>query len=163
MPRLLELRALAPLLMPPYALPEEDGRLDEEPARLGEALGEGDEREAEGAGRDAPVDAVGRLADGVPPEGRAAAVPVEGRAPAVPVEGRAPVLPVEGRVPPEPQPRASELRAEVAAVGEPLLARRLWSGCHFFWPPVDYARLPWPPLRLTFLFTFLSTSMSTSP
>src|SRR6185295_15606965 len=141
---LLALRALAPPPAPPYALPEEE------------------EREAEGLGRDAPVDALGRLADGVPVdgrvpaapvEGRAPAAPVDGRAPAAPVEGRAPLVPVEGRAPPEPQPRASALRAEAAAVGEPLLPRRLWSGCHFFWVPVDDGLVP-APSRFTFLLTF---------
>ena len=104
------------------------------------------------------MDGAGRLADGVP---------VEGRAPAAPVEGRA-LLPVEGRAPPEPQPRASELRAEAAAVGEPLLLNRLWSGCHFFWPEaedraVELALVFLLPSRFTFRLTFLSTSMSTSP
>ena len=119
--------------MPPYALPEED--------RL----------EAEGLERDAPVDALGRFADGVPVDGRAPAVPVEGRAPAAPVEGRAPAVPVdgraplapvEGRAPPESQPRACALRAEVVALGEPLSATTwivrlyhkpyitwIWGGC----------------------------------
>ena len=133
-PRLLELRALAPLLAPLNALPDEEGRLAEGLDLDCEALGDG-------LGRLALGDAVGRLADGVPVEGRAAALPVEGRAPAVPVEGRAPAvaggrtgaptLPVEGPAPPEPQPRASAAAGRVAALGEPLLLSRLWSGCHF--------------------------------
>ena len=129
----------------------------------------------DGLGRLTLGDAVGRLADGVPVEGRAAAppvegrvaaVPVEGRAPAVPVEGRAPALPVEGLAPPEPQPRASVLRAEFAAVGEPLLLSRLWSGCHLFCPLVAEERallallfrftlLFWLKLLLTLTFTLL--------
>ena len=117
-------RAPAPLLVPPNALPDEEGRLVEGLDRVFEAPGEEPERLA-------PVEAVGRLAEGVP---------VEGRAPAVPVEGRAPTLPVEGPAPPEPQPRACELRAEFAAAGEPLLLRRLWSGCHFCPPAVVLAR-----------------------
>ena len=79
---------------------------------------------------------------GMPVEGRTPAVPVEGRAAAVPVEGRAPTLPVEGPAPPEPQPRASVLRAEAEAPGDPLLLSRLWSGCHFFCPLVDDGLAP---------------------
>ena len=108
---------------------------------------------------------MGRLAEAVPVEGRAAAVPVEGRAALLPVEGvgRGAVAGcVEGPAPPEPQPRASVLRAEFAAVGEPLLLSRLWSGCHFC-PLVDVGRAPVPVLMLVFRLTFLSMSTSTSP
>ncbi len=56
-------------------------------------------------------------------EGRALAWGVEGRALACAVEGRAPALAPEA--PPEPQPRASPLRAEAAVVGDPLLLKRL--------------------------------------
>ena len=143
LPRLLAALALEPLLAPLNALPDEEPRLAEGLALACEGLGDGRERPALGA-------AVGRLAEGVPVEGRAAAVPVEGRAAAVPLEGRAPTVPVEGRAPtlpveepapPDPQPRASALRAVLAAVGEPLLPRRLWSGCHLVWPLAEPA---WP-------------------
>ena len=132
-PRLLEACALGPLLAPLNGLPDEEERLAEGLDLDCEALGDG-------LGRLALGDVVGRLAEGVPVEGRALAVPVEGRvpevpvegrAPAAPVEGRAPTLPVEGLAPAEPQPRASGLRAEFAAAGEPLLLSRFWSGCHF--------------------------------
>jgi len=165
-PRLLEACALGPLLAPLNGLPDEEERLAEGLDLDCEALGDG-------LGRLALGDVVGRLAEGVPVEGRALAVPVEGRVPEVPVEGRAPAAPVEGPAPPELQPRASALRAEVEAVGEPLLAIRLWSGCHFVWPLVDDGRAPvalvWPAVvfRLTLTFwltlTFRLTSMSTSP
>jgi len=112
--------------VPPNALPDEEGP-------LAEGLDLGCETLGDGLGRLTLGDAVGRLAEGVP---------VEGRAPAVPVEGRAPTLPVEGLAPPEPHPRASVLRAELAAVGEPLLLSRLWSGCHFFCAVVDDGLAP---------------------
>lgn len=156
MPRLLALRALAPLLAPLNALPPPPPPED----RLTDGDADGADREAlgDGLGRLTLGDALGRLADGVPVEGRppapvdgrAAAVPAEGLAAAVPAEGRAPEFPVEGRAPapPAPQPRASVLRAEVAALGEPLLLRRLWSGCHFFCPAVA----PEPRFELTLVF-----------
>ena len=58
-------------------------------------------------------------------DGRALALVEVGRALALAVEGRAPALAADGLAPPEPHPRASPLRAEAAAVGEPLLLRRL--------------------------------------
>ena len=94
---------------------------------------------------------------------------MEGRALALPVEGRAPALPVEGLAPPPPQPRASVPRAVLAALGEPLLLRRLWSGCHFCCAPVALVLRPvlapvlrltvlfWLKLLFTFTFTFLFT------
>jgi hypothetical protein len=96
-PRLLSAFALEPLLAPPKALPEDEERLAEELGFACEELALGD--------------VGGRLADEVPPDGRAPALavgppaPVEGRAPALPVEdaARFAVLGcVEGRVPPEP-------------------------------------------------------------
>jgi hypothetical protein len=172
------LRALEPLLTPLNALPDEEGRLTEGLDLGCEALGDG-------LGRLTLGDAVGRLADGVPVagraptlpvEGRVPVVPVEGRAPAVPAEGRAPTLPVEGPAPPELQPRASELRAVFAALGEPLLLSRLWSGCHFVCALVDDARAPEAlvdralltlafrlALALRLTLTFWLTLMSTSP
>ena len=143
MPRLLAALALAPLLAPLNALPDEEARLAE-----GLALG----------------DALGRLglAEGAGREGEG--VPVEGRAPAVAVEGRAPVLPVKGPVPPELQPRACLLLAEADAVGVPLLLSRLWSGCHFFCPLVeDEVDLEVLTLAFRLTLTFLSMSISTSP
>ena len=145
-PRLLASLALAPLLAPLNALPDEEGRLAEGLALGCEALG----------------DAAGRLAEGVP---------VEGRAPAVAGEGRAPVLPVEGPAPPALQPRACWLAAEAEAEGVPLLLSRLWSGCHFVpaldddaRAPVALAEVDLEVLTLAFrlTFTFLSMSMFTS-
>ena len=152
MPRLLAALALAPLLAPLKALPDEEARLAEGLALDGEALGEG-------LGRLALAEGAGREGEGVP---------VDGRAPAVPVEGRAPTPPVEGPVPPELQPRACWLLAEADAEEVPLLLSRLWSGCHFVCALDDDARAPVAlELRLTleFRLTFLltSTSISTSP
>ena len=134
-PRLPKSREPEPLLIPPKALPPEppEGRLTE-----GEGLGAGRDALGDGLGRLALGEAAGRLAEGVPVEGLVPALPVEGRVPAVPVAGRAPTLPVEGPALPEPQPRASALR--VAALAEPLLFSRLWSGCHFCCPPVAEVR-----------------------
>ncbi len=128
-----------------------DGRV--EAIRLAldeEGLGRGCETLGDGLWRLTLGEAVGRLADGAA------------------VEGRAPTLPVEGPAPPEPQPRASVPRAEFAAAGEPLLFRRLWSGCHFFCALVDDGRAPEAAVdrsRLTLesRLTFLSMSISTSP
>ncbi len=77
-PRLLKLRELEPLLMPPNALPPPDVEV-----LLGRAVGAG-------------VD--GRVVGLWAVVGRAPVLLVEGRAPTLPVEGRAPVLGcVEGR------------------------------------------------------------------
>jgi hypothetical protein len=92
---LLEALALAPLLAPPNALPDEAERLAEGLALDCEALGDAVDRFA-------PPPQVEVVPAPVPPvEGRVAAVPVEGRAEAVPVAGRAPALAVEGEAPPE--------------------------------------------------------------
>ncbi len=95
-------------------------------------------------------DALGRLADGVPVEGRSLAVPEERRVPTLAVEGAARLAVlgcVEARAePPELQPRASLELAEAAAVGVPLLLTRLWSGCQRLEPvaaAVAPAPLPW--------------------
>lgn len=81
-PRLLESRALAPLLEPLNALPEEEDRLGEALEFPCEELGRVCEAPAlgDGLGRLGLADGVGRLAEDVPVEGRAAALPVEGPA-----------------------------------------------------------------------------------
>lgn len=151
-PRLLESRALAPLLTPLKALPPEPalgvGRLTDGLAAGRETLPAdvaGDE-----LGRFTLGDAVGRLADAAPVLGLGAAVPVEGRAPTLPVEGAGRVATpgcVEGRVLAELHPRLSMVPAEAPAA--PLVRRRLWSGCHFCCvgcgvgrAPLEGARLP---------------------
>jgi hypothetical protein len=145
------------LLKPPKALPEAEGRLAEGAGRFAEAPGDA-------LGRLAPWEVDGRLADGVPVDGRAPTLPGE-------AAGRA-AAPgwVKGRAPPELQPRASEVRAEAAAPEDPLVRSRLWSGCHFFCvvdgrAPACVVRAVLPArsvFLLTFRFTFLSTSTSTS-
>ena len=144
--------ALAPLFTPLNALPDEAERLTDPLDLDCAALGVAAARFALEAppdqfplglpaeGRAAALPVAG-LAPALLVGGRAATLPVEGRAPTLPVEGLAPALPVEGRAPPDPQPRASAVRAVFAAVGEPLLLSRLWSGCHFFCAPVA---LVWP-------------------
>jgi len=130
---LLKLRALDPLPPPLKALLRDGLGL----ARLTEglALGLGLLTEGDAAGLLTEGDALGRAVGVAPVLGRAAPSPV-------PVEGRAPIdgVPVLGRLPPEPQPRASMVPADAAAPGEPLLLRRLWSGCHFFGAEVFDAR-----------------------
>ncbi len=169
-PRLLLALAPAPLFTSPKAPPDEGFPPAEGLGRAGEALGEG---LGEELGRLALAGAAaGRLAAaGVLAEGRAADPPVEGRALDAPAEVRPPTLVAEGPVPPELQPRASRLRAELAVLGEPLLPRRLWSGCHFCCPPacvplrlalaLTFRLALTLALRLT--LTFRLTSMSTSP
>ena len=136
-PRLLAALALAPLLAPLKALPDEEARL----AEAGDALGAG-------LGRLAPAEGAGRAAGTVLAEGRA--------------------LPLAAERPlgPESQPRACWLATEVDAAGVPLRLRRLWSGCHFCWAPVEETRAPAVVvLTLAFRFTLTvrSISISTSP
>jgi hypothetical protein len=56
----------------------------------------------------------------------------------------------------ELQPRASRLRAEARASGEPLVRNRLWSGCHFCAGRLTLLIVLW------LMFTLRLMSMSTS-
>jgi hypothetical protein len=58
----------------------------------------------------------------------------------------------------ELQPRDSRLRAEARAPGEPLVRKRLWSGCHFCAGRLTLLIVLW----LLLMFTFRLMSMSTS-
>jgi hypothetical protein len=95
-------------------------------------LKEGLERFGDGLGRLMPEDAVGRLRVGVRVAGRAAGVALE------------------------LQPRDSRLRAEARAPGEPLVRKRLWSGCHFCFGRLTLLIVLW------LMFTLRLMSMSTS-
>jgi hypothetical protein len=57
----------------------------------------------------------------------------------------------------ELQPRDSRLRAEAKAPGEPLVRKRLWSGCHFCGVRLTLLIVLW------LMFTLRLMSMSTSP
>ena len=125
---MLKFRALPLFLTPPNALPREVAGWAER-LKAGLLADFGD-----ALGRLMPGDAVGRLIAGVRVADRVAGVAWE------------------------LQPRASRLRAEAKAPGEPLVRNRLWSGCHFCGVRLTLLIVLW----LLLMFTLRLMSMSTS-